>query len=442
MEEDERRSLILSQGSVAQIIIEKCRAKYISSVIVIKVNSIGLTRLKIECSNDVAPTERYLFNLPDRNHNTVSRPELMGQIDKALKHKNKVVLSGSRQSGKSSAVVDYLCEHVDDYQHVFFFAASNEVELQETFRKLAKNMALVTEDEPANAEGLLRQWFESNPGCLLIFDDALENKVIEKFLPRIKAKIIVTSVCTQWPSAFTEIKVTAFSCHTFDVSHNLWWKELNKIRESSVFAMTILKALSARGGKCLEGQLEQDATLLKNNPDQERFCEVLPLFLFRYSLVSTEGSSKLIMMDPLLHKNFEVIETLPLPVVVAKSVTAQHNPESEHHVASTVQTTVSDDSIFAESFGGNAEVVDCKAQKSISVFASKVAPPKPPSFKEIPPTVPGLRFPFGGKPAQAQVINGDADYVDATVVVPTPEISLYIMDDTAKDNGSNTLCKK
>lgn len=81
-------------------------------------------------------------------------------------------------SGKTEIVVEYCYRHKVDYPFIFWASAEREVSVQERFVAIAMELNI----NPNNAqdpEGLRRivmQWFQSNVGWLLVFDNADESE--------------------------------------------------------------------------------------------------------------------------------------------------------------------------------------------------------------------------------------------------------------------------
>ncbi|MGB3754109.1 MAG: tetratricopeptide repeat protein, partial [Parerythrobacter sp.] len=105
-------------------------------------------------------------------------------------------ISGLGGIGKTQVVVEYAYRHRKDYQAVFWVRAKTDQEVYASFIEIAQLLNLQEHNAPVphDAVQAVKHWMETNPGWLLIFDNAERPELIKPFLPNLaQGHILLTS---------------------------------------------------------------------------------------------------------------------------------------------------------------------------------------------------------------------------------------------------------
>ncbi|MEM8717231.1 MAG: toll/interleukin-1 receptor domain-containing protein, partial [Cyanobacteria bacterium P01_G01_bin.4] len=149
-----------------------------------------------------APASRP-WNVPyERNPFFTGREVVLQTLHQQLNQDCAVALSqtqaisGLGGIGKTQTAVEYAYRHRQDYQAVFWVRAETDLELRTGFVEIARLLNLPQQDaqDPNDTIEAVKRWLESNPGWLLIFDNADHPEQIRPFRPRqAQGHILLTS---------------------------------------------------------------------------------------------------------------------------------------------------------------------------------------------------------------------------------------------------------
>ncbi|MEM8717361.1 MAG: toll/interleukin-1 receptor domain-containing protein [Cyanobacteria bacterium P01_G01_bin.4] len=149
------------------------------------------------------PSQALPWNMPyERNAFFTGREAVLQALHQQLNQDKAVALSqiqavsGLGGIGKTQTAVEYAYRHREDYQAVFWVRAETDLELRTGFVEIARLLNLPQKDAQAPNDTIkaVKQWLESNPGWLLIFDNADHPEQLNPFRPRQgQGHILVTS---------------------------------------------------------------------------------------------------------------------------------------------------------------------------------------------------------------------------------------------------------
>lgn len=151
------------------------------------------------------------FNLPSRNTAFTGRTEQLDNIFNTLSTPTTsvsaiVATAGLGGIGKTQLSLEYAHRHRKDYQGIAMINAET-VTLYESFVALGEFLQLELKLLRQNSEAMIetiREYFEKHPGWLLIFDNADDKEVLQKYLPKSGTKILLTSRNTDWKDVVAE----------------------------------------------------------------------------------------------------------------------------------------------------------------------------------------------------------------------------------------------
>ena len=159
-------------------------------------------------------------NLPDKNHKFTGRIELLEEIHKALQTKNEVSLvqaraiTGMGGIGKSETAKEYAYRYRQEYDTIWWVNAETSASMEEAFRSFAQRNRLGSpEDQSETVIANVRNWMNENRPWLFIFDNAENEKSLEKYSSASGTEgqhILVTSRNTQF-SNYEKININVFS---------------------------------------------------------------------------------------------------------------------------------------------------------------------------------------------------------------------------------------
>lgn len=129
-----------------------------------------------------------LTNLPfERNPFFTGREKLLNDLHAAFAGGGKTqAISGLGGLGKTQTAIEYAYRHRGDYQAIFWVRADSQLALSTGFVEIARLLNLPEKDaqNPDDAARAVRAWLESNPGWLLICDNADQPELVKEFRPR------------------------------------------------------------------------------------------------------------------------------------------------------------------------------------------------------------------------------------------------------------------
>jgi len=138
----------------------------------------------------LAPPKRPLKHLPyERNIFFTGREDVLQRLHQALAQNKNVALTQSIAGlggiGKTQTAIEYAYRHWDDYDAIFWCPANSEITLNTAYRDIAIRLDLPQKDaqNPEDTNEAVKAWLAANPGYLLLFDNADELAIVEKYLP-------------------------------------------------------------------------------------------------------------------------------------------------------------------------------------------------------------------------------------------------------------------
>lgn len=332
-EEIAQQSLRLAQGSVAEIVIENCRAISVKAEIHICIPWLNLTRIRDSFSENSDISDRYLYNMPSLPDDFVARPGLVQTIKHTFSEKRIVVCHGMRGVGKTWLTIDYVLQHSNDYRHIFLFTDITAASLKNTCEALVKNMALIKQDDTqTDGVQLLKRWMEEqgrkneHGRCLLILDGLHAYAVVKDLVPS-NAHVLITSLRAF--TGFGEVHVDVFTPEQAKALHSsganpsimgflpramregvesvyrFWRADLTCLHQEYPSAIAMLPKLAE--GEQLEFDRKALGDFFEERDNSFDFIEAVR-FLMRYALVM--ANPKVVWMHVLfkrfLHEQFNV----------------------------------------------------------------------------------------------------------------------------------------
>ncbi|GIF19085.1 tetratricopeptide (TPR) repeat protein [Actinoplanes tereljensis] len=147
-----------------------------------------------------SPPPALVGDIPVRDSLFVGRDTLMNQLDQALGDRSfgAAVLHGPGGVGKSALAVEYLYQHADRYQVVWWVPANGSQAASTSLVTLAERLGLAWRSSARQAVAELIGELESGDRrYLLVFDDAADPD-IRQLLPLAGGHVIVTTSDPEW----------------------------------------------------------------------------------------------------------------------------------------------------------------------------------------------------------------------------------------------------
>jgi len=163
-------------------------------------------------------TKKTIKILYPPNPNFTGRETLLNELRSALTSgKNAAlvqsqVVTGLGGMGKTQLALAYTYLHLNDYSVIWWIKSEEPTSLAADYAELAKELDLkrVSEDLDTQIK-VVKQWLETNPGWLLVFDNAQKPSDLDKYLPKIgSGHVIITSRNSFWENLANVLDVPVF----------------------------------------------------------------------------------------------------------------------------------------------------------------------------------------------------------------------------------------
>lgn len=107
-------------------------------------------------------------------------------------------LNGLGGVGKTQLAIEFIYRQRNIYPYIFWLPAEEPNQLQIAYQKLAQLFQIDTQQPMDKIMTEIKVWFNKNPGCLLVYDNAPDFETIQDYLPLEGSHILVTSRSTDW----------------------------------------------------------------------------------------------------------------------------------------------------------------------------------------------------------------------------------------------------
>lgn len=169
--------------------------------------------------------------VPPRNNNFTGRAELLEQVHAALdRHTQSALvpqpLHGLGGIGKSQLAVEFAYRHQYDYELVWWIQADDEQSIRRSLSALAKRLDIAESDDVQEIVDRVLDALrlgEPYPSWLLIYDNAPEPAVVQRYLPRGPGHVLVTSRSRSWSGVPNAIEIDVFTPQeSIELLRNRW----------------------------------------------------------------------------------------------------------------------------------------------------------------------------------------------------------------------------
>ena len=158
-----------------------------------------------------------VWNLPNAPEVIVGRSILIEKLHQLLTSAQseaaRVVLVAMGGAGKTQLAIQYANFQRSNYEVVWLLRADTVQHLSDDFLALGRSIGLNLEEYDQSARiSAVRTWCEKHDDWLLIFDNAIDPKDVEPFLPHgSNGHVVLTSRNTTWPPPFKVLDVSVLT---------------------------------------------------------------------------------------------------------------------------------------------------------------------------------------------------------------------------------------
>ncbi|MEU0877376.1 FxSxx-COOH system tetratricopeptide repeat protein [Lentzea sp. NPDC005914] len=158
--------------------------------------------------------------VPLRNPDFVGRKQLLESLRQRLLEPGATAvlpeaLHGMGGVGKSQTVVEYIYQHANEYDVVWWISAEHPSQITSSLVELAKKMALPTAATADTAVpavlDALRRGEEPYSRWILVFDNADRPETVRQFFPAGSGHVVVTSRNSEWGNIARPVEVDLFT---------------------------------------------------------------------------------------------------------------------------------------------------------------------------------------------------------------------------------------
>jgi tetratricopeptide (TPR) repeat protein len=193
--------------------------------------------LKSDPGTRLAPVPPQVWGgVPPRNSNFTGRSDLLGRINEALREHTPSALVpqplfGLGGIGKSQLAVEFAYRNQYDYELLWWVQADDEQSIRRSLASLARRLRLAeSEDVQEIVDGVLDALRVGNPhkNWLLIYDNAPEPSVVQRYLPSGPGHVLVTSRSRSWSGLSNSIEVDVFTPQESEALLRGRWPDLSE----------------------------------------------------------------------------------------------------------------------------------------------------------------------------------------------------------------------
>ena len=156
--------------------------------------------------------------VPPRNPFFTGRLDLLDRLRHTLRPSARATmlpnaLHGLGGVGKTQVAIEFAYQSRTDYDLIWWIPAGDERSIRRSLVSLGRKLALPEgEDQQFLVESVLDELRlgRDHPRWLVIFDNAIEPEVVEKYIPGGPGNVVITSRDRSWVSASTVVEVNVF----------------------------------------------------------------------------------------------------------------------------------------------------------------------------------------------------------------------------------------
>jgi tetratricopeptide (TPR) repeat protein len=155
---------------------------------------------------------RRVWTIPARVRGFTGRPELLAELEAALRSGCPAVLTGMGGIGKSTAAVEYARRHHDEFDIAWWVPAEDPALIPERLAELALALDLTAATSPAGVGVARLQGALARRGrWLVVFDNADDPRALSRLLPEGPGRVLITSRNPAWRGIANVVGVREFT---------------------------------------------------------------------------------------------------------------------------------------------------------------------------------------------------------------------------------------